>query len=263
METGFYRARVEDNKDPMRLGRIRFRIPSKHGISEEQSSDYLDSNQLPWAFPVTNSGTGYQHGSIMIPHVGDYVFITYEDGKVDSPIYLGGCYGIPKNSKEYEGAFASVGGLSELPNEVYLGGSEPVGRVIYRGINGVSIVVNESENSNSIVISDDRNKQIKIDRDLGISIQGAEGQSIQVGSLVDSSEVVVLSRDTTNKLVVRDDFISLESNDNIVKVSDTQLEMKHSSGSEVIIDSSIRIKGDIILEGGITASSSITAPNIH
>ena len=95
--TGVFRARIENNKDPMKLGRVQVRVPQLHGIPETG----LKISSLPWAHPVTPAGSGYQHGSIMIPDIGDYVFIMFENGDRNSPIYFGGCYGRSNNSKPY------------------------------------------------------------------------------------------------------------------------------------------------------------------
>ena len=89
--TGIYRARVENNQDSTRSGRVQVRVPQLHGT--EGSSNYLETSGLPWATPVTPVGSGYDHGSLMVPDIGDYVFVLFENGDRSTPIYLGGCFG--------------------------------------------------------------------------------------------------------------------------------------------------------------------------
>jgi len=85
---GKYRAKVSDNKDPLRLGRVRLQIPEIFG--EDQLTDF--------AYPVNNT----IFGMVFIPKIGDRVWAEFEAGDVNRPIYSMSWYAIP-------------GGTSELP----------------------------------------------------------------------------------------------------------------------------------------------------
>ena len=67
--SGIYRAFVVDNMDPLKLARVRIRVPMIHGVSD--GPNYLNDAQVPWATPITPAGSGYDHGSCMVPDVGD------------------------------------------------------------------------------------------------------------------------------------------------------------------------------------------------
>lgn len=74
---GKYRAYVSDVDDPMKMGRIRVNCPSVTGG--------LTKWCLP-CIPVTYNNGGDFH----FPKVGETVFIEFEDGDINYPIYTGG-----------------------------------------------------------------------------------------------------------------------------------------------------------------------------
>lgn len=74
---GKYRATVTDNADPDRQGRIKAQVPAVMGETEVGWA-------LP-AFPFAGSG----HGMVMLPEVGAMVWIEFEAGNLDFPIWSG------------------------------------------------------------------------------------------------------------------------------------------------------------------------------
>lgn len=87
---GFYRAIVVQNTDPWNLGRIRIRIPSFHGVNEEQIY-YIPDDRLPYAYPATMNAASNKSGSYLLPIVGSIVWVSFEAG-TDNIIYFGGVY---------------------------------------------------------------------------------------------------------------------------------------------------------------------------
>jgi len=78
---GVYRGRVEYNQDPLKLGRIKVRVPLLHG---EYDNTPLDKIRWAWpAFPIE---------SYQVPEVGDYVWVAFEGGDPDYPVYFGQWY---------------------------------------------------------------------------------------------------------------------------------------------------------------------------
>lgn len=79
---GPYRAKVINNKDPEKLGRIivevpRARVPKENG---------------EWVLPMMD-GAGKQHGFFWPPQQGDYVFVFFDNGDPRRPLcYMGGWY---------------------------------------------------------------------------------------------------------------------------------------------------------------------------
>lgn len=75
---GKYRGIVVDVDDPDSLGRITAQVPE---ILQEETS--------PWALPAVPFA-GPSHGLVLIPEVGDGVWIEFEAGDPSRPIWTGG-----------------------------------------------------------------------------------------------------------------------------------------------------------------------------
>ncbi len=75
---GKYRGSVVTVTDPLQLGRIQAMVPA-----------VLGSNPTGWALPaVPFAGAG--HGLVLLPQVGDAVWIEFEQGDTNFPIWTGG-----------------------------------------------------------------------------------------------------------------------------------------------------------------------------
>jgi len=79
---GKYRGQVVDNEDPLRIGRIRAQVPSVFG-----------SNDSGWALPCVPFA-GNKVGFFFIPPIGANVWIEFEAGNLESPIWSGCFWGI-------------------------------------------------------------------------------------------------------------------------------------------------------------------------
>ena len=73
---GKYRGRVEDNNDPMKLGRIRALVPAVDGMTTN------------WALPCAPYADPHA-GILLVPPVGALVWIEFEGGDPNSPIWSG------------------------------------------------------------------------------------------------------------------------------------------------------------------------------
>jgi hypothetical protein len=86
-----YRGFVTNNEDPESMGRLQITVP---GI--------MDNPTDLWVFPSGQfSGNGY--GSQMIPQKGDMIFVTFEMGDPNRPLWKFGHFGedeIPKELKD-------------------------------------------------------------------------------------------------------------------------------------------------------------------
>ena len=99
---GMFRAVVEDNKDPLKQGRVRLRILGVHSPLVTE----MKTEKLPWAeqaYSLFNAGeSGF--GVSSIPLQGTWVWVFFERGEHTRPVY-----------------FASIKGQTdEKPNETYM-----------------------------------------------------------------------------------------------------------------------------------------------
>ncbi len=78
---GKYRGEVTDNQDPLTLGRIRAKVPVIFG-----------DNDSGWALPCAPYA-GKNVGFFCIPPVGAKVWIEFEAGNPQVPIWTGGFWG--------------------------------------------------------------------------------------------------------------------------------------------------------------------------
>jgi len=79
---GKYRGQVANNVDPMQLGRIQVTVPA-----------VLGDGQLSWAMPcVPYAGSGV--GLFAIPPIGANVWVEFEGGDPDFPIWSGCFWGV-------------------------------------------------------------------------------------------------------------------------------------------------------------------------
>ena len=89
-QVGIQRARVEYHNDPLRIGRVKVRITSLHGISLTGIEEHIPVKSLPWATPCHPGGIGQDFGTFIPPCPGTFVWVMFEDGDRDKPVYMGG-----------------------------------------------------------------------------------------------------------------------------------------------------------------------------
>ncbi len=78
---GKYRGMVFNNIDPMQTGRIQVQVP-----------DVLGPGMTSWAMPCVPFA-GKQSGVFVLPQIGDGVWVEFEQGDIDYPIWVGGFWG--------------------------------------------------------------------------------------------------------------------------------------------------------------------------
>lgn len=91
------RAVVYDTRDPLKKGRLRVRIPGKTG-----------QHATGWIWPVVTSGY------IVTPEPGDQVWIAYESGDEDFPVWLGRI----SVATTYKQGSRNLGNIAELLQRV-------------------------------------------------------------------------------------------------------------------------------------------------
>jgi hypothetical protein len=79
---GKYRGKVENNIDPLVMGRVQVSVPA-----------VLGEGNLSWAMPCAPyAGAGV--GFFAIPPVGANIWVEFEGGDPDNPIWSGGFWGL-------------------------------------------------------------------------------------------------------------------------------------------------------------------------
>jgi uncharacterized protein involved in type VI secretion and phage assembly len=134
---GVYRATVVNNLDPLQIGRIMALVP-----------DVTSLVPSTWALPCIPFA-GKQMGSFMVPQIGSGVWIQYEGGDPDHPVWTGGWWG---NVAEVPAlALAGVPGdpniviQTTLQNAVVVSDLPgPTGGIMLKSTTGATIIVNDT-----------------------------------------------------------------------------------------------------------------------
>ena len=102
--TGFYRGVVEDNKDPLKAGRVRIRIHGLHTPKITKNDiEGIPTDELPWAEPCMpiHEGSISGFGSWAVPLQGSQVMVFFENSNPSEPRYFASLPGIPESKEQY------------------------------------------------------------------------------------------------------------------------------------------------------------------
>lgn len=154
---GKFRGTVVQNVDPLQIGRIQVLVPDV-------------SNLVPstWAMPCLPAA-GMQMGLYAVPPLGAGVWVEYEQGDADYPIWVGGFWGtaaeVPVLSHLAPPLVPAITLQTTLQNGLIISDVPgPTGGIILKSTTGASVIVN----------------------DTGIYIQNGKGAAITlIGPMVD------------------------------------------------------------------------------
>lgn len=146
---GKHRGVVMDNIDPLQLGRVLVQVPK-----------VFEAGGSRWAMPCAPVA-GHQSGLFLLPAIGAPVWVEFEQGDAELPIWVGGYWvdAAELPSMAQAGLAVAPGMLLQTPGQNSLLVSDlpgPDGGVLLRAQNGASIAVNEA----GITISNGRGASI-------------------------------------------------------------------------------------------------------
>lgn len=87
---GKYRAVVVDNKDPKKIARLKVRITGLFGTTFVTG----------WAMPCLPYGGELNQGMLFVPEKDAQVWIEFEEGNIDYPVWVGCFWSAPENNSE-------------------------------------------------------------------------------------------------------------------------------------------------------------------
>jgi uncharacterized protein involved in type VI secretion and phage assembly len=133
---GKYRATVTNNVDPMLLGRIQVMAP-----------DVASLVPSSWAMPCVPIG-GTQMGVFVVPPLGSSVWVEFEQGDPDYPIWVGGFWGtgdVPALALAGVPGNPNIVLQSRLQNAIIISDLPgPTGGIMLKSTTGASIIVNDT-----------------------------------------------------------------------------------------------------------------------
>lgn len=186
--SGFYRAVVENDCDPLSMGRVQVRAFIIHGLDKETG---IPTEELPWCQVIYFGSSGWDFGSYDPPIIGTTVLVMFEMGMSGAPIVVGNYQGIPatddpaqnvsvqdvtqygesKNAETTPGVPRKPTAMGkwfgknrlETPKEAHLTiNNEPTTRVLFKTPKGSSLAVNEGGETEGVSFVDRAGQGIAI-----------------------------------------------------------------------------------------------------
>lgn len=134
---GVYRGTVVNNIDPLQTGRILVTVTDVGGVIPST-----------WAMPCVPFA-GKQSGAFMVPQIGSGVFVQFEAGDPDRPVWMGGWWGnvaeVPALALAGVPADPNIVFQSTLQNSVVISDLPgPTGGIMLKSTTGATIIVNDT-----------------------------------------------------------------------------------------------------------------------
>lgn len=154
---GKHRGFVVDNADPEELGRLRLTVPGVLG----------DEVVTGWASPCVPHGGAAEQGFLFVPEVGAGVWVEFEEGDLEFPIWVGTFWSKP-------------GGESELPRPLDADAvRNPPTCGIFKTRSGHTIELDDLEGEEKIIVRSRDDHRITMSAD-GVVITTAEGAVVEL-----------------------------------------------------------------------------------
>jgi Type VI secretion system/phage-baseplate injector OB domain len=273
---GKYRGIVTDNADPDNLGRLKLTVPSLLGKEVVTG----------WAYPCAPYGGSSGLGFFFIPEVGAGVWVEFEEGDPEFPIWVGAYWSKPGDEAEtpkpndIEGVAAdavqtpptnkiikTLKGhtiqMEDADGEEMITIVEAVnGHVVTMNMDGIKITEGKDADNHIILLD---NKGIKITD--GVNEHSITMDENGVKTEDKTGNIVEMTKDAFNVTSIKDFAITqgdnsiymgdgdgitfTDKNGNAITMDSSGTKMEDSNGNEVsIADGNINIKGtNVVIDG--------------
>jgi uncharacterized protein involved in type VI secretion and phage assembly len=134
---GKYRGMVLNNIDPMQMGRLQVQVPDVTGLAPAS-----------WAMPCAPVA-GIQNGLFALPIIGSGVWVEFEHGDIDYPIWVGCFWGsaaeVPALARATPPALSSITMQTQLQNGITISDLPgPSGGIMIKSATGATLIVNDT-----------------------------------------------------------------------------------------------------------------------
>lgn len=138
---GKYRGLVIENIDPEQMGRVLVQVP-----------DVLGEIPSSWAMPCVPAA-GIQSGCFIVPPIGSQVWVEFEQGNPDYPIWTGGFWGLVADVPVLATAPPAIPPGQNIvlqttgQNMIMVSDAPPspvTGGIVLKGVSGAMLVINET-----------------------------------------------------------------------------------------------------------------------
>jgi uncharacterized protein involved in type VI secretion and phage assembly len=134
---GKYRGLVLNNIDPMQMNRLQVQVPDVGGLIP-----------VTWAMPCVPVA-GIQNGMVALPMIGSGVWVEFEQGDPDYPIWVGCFWGsaaeVPVLAKATPPAIQAITFQTPLQNGLTISDLPgPTGGIMLKSATGAMLIVNDT-----------------------------------------------------------------------------------------------------------------------
>ena len=134
---GKYRGMVLNNVDPLQTGRIQVQVPDVAGLIP-----------ATWAMPCTPIA-GIQNGMFALPVIGSGVWVEFEQGDPEYPIWVGGFWGsaaeVPALALLTPPLIPAITFQTPLQNGITISDLPgPTGGIMIKTATGASLIINDT-----------------------------------------------------------------------------------------------------------------------
>ncbi len=134
---GKYRGMVLNNVDPMQQGRLQVQVPDVAGLAPAS-----------WAMPCVPVA-GLQNGMFALPVIGSGVWVEFEQGNADFPIWTGCFWGsaaeVPAMALQTPPGVQALTLQTTLQNGITISDLPgPTGGIMIKSATGATLIVNDT-----------------------------------------------------------------------------------------------------------------------
>lgn len=208
---GKYRGFVVDNADPENRGRLKVRVPSVFG----------DEVVTGWAMPCAPYGGAADQGFFFVPEVDAGVWVEFEMGSLDYPVWVGTYWAKP-------------GGTTEVPKPA--DAQSPPTRKIVRTLKGHGIEMEDKDGEEVFVITyndGDKTNVITMNKD-GLTVTDANENKVEM-----TKDGIAVTDANNNTVTMNADGVeTVDANNNKVTLNGDGTKVADANGNKLTMDAS-------------------------
>ena len=259
----FYRAKVvangfdpDDDADDEGRGRVRVRVLGIHSQNTEKKTprvgDSIPDNECPWAEPASpligsfSKSKDFNEGLSMVPQKDSWVWVFFENGNFDKPVYFAGVVG----DKDFDTTADNDTMIwkTKTGNKITVSDKEDEGYIKVETPGKNVFILDDTKDAEGISFTTKNGTVFKLyNKNKLIELFTSDGKGLEIDE--DNAEVI-LNDNNDNKVTLDADGIIVEDavNNNTITLDSSGVEVIDTNSNKITMDSS----GIIVDDGSST-----------